>query len=487
MALVYIVARIASRSRPTITSSFDLVRNLSGQTVGSTVFVADHPAIYATGGGLSTVTLSPAGSGGTAPGGLGIGKQFQDATKALTASNYLSCGMCPDSLVNLISDEVREVSAMVLRVKRITILLNKVTEGAEQAALELINGFIDLIPYPPLLDLRQIVATLMCPLLPQAWVIQSYQKGIVSANKLASNTVPFGSLNPAYYPVLISATAKFTLRAGVDILDGALNAVWAVLKQWVAQWKQMAKELWRRFIEYIDTQNPFTEFGSGGNSSAGGTVNRQTTSSSTFAKSVGQVASLAEVSNPVEGMMVYIEQKVNLQKFQGYDRRPSEGTAGIPEAATYTNPMAGSRQGFGVSAEDSAAAQLAQGISYTRTRYVYRNNTWVALSDSAIKKFLKLLFRVLMEFWSVVRNIGYFTVRASVTKASVALVRATCPAVYNSPSYPFMAYDVLTKDFKMQGFVPSGLGTSAKPFVDAGMRLFLKIESWTASAYIVAV
>ncbi|OPZ66157.1 MAG: hypothetical protein BWY85_00093 [Firmicutes bacterium ADurb.Bin506] len=477
MATVYIISRITATGAPVATITASTLRQISGASVFPTRFEATNASATSVVGALSNAQKDP----GAPSDGTGIGRQYKSAAASLTAENYKSCGLCPDSLINIISDEVREVSQMVLRVKRLVRILNRVLEGAEQMVLEIINGFIDLIPYPPLLDLRELVRTLMCPLLPQAVVVKSYQQAISSAHRLASNTVSFGSLNPAYYPVLVSATAKYSVEAGGRIISGTVDAVKELFRHWGEQWYRMGTEFWRRFVEYLDTQNPYTDFGSGGNPGSGGTTNG--------APSGGQggkflkVESLNQVQNPVEGMVVYIERAVNLTQFSGYDR--GAGTT-LPAQSTLDNPMAGSTSRIDLSAEDRAAQGASQMV-FNRTRFVYRNGAWVQLSDSSLKKFVKMLFRLLMEYYSIVRNTGYFAVRVSVTKASVALVRATCPSVYNSSGYPFKAYDELTRNFKMQGFTPSGLGSSSTPFVQAGMRLMLKIEAWVAASYIAVV
>ena len=480
MATVYILSRVSPASRPMSSSSFALTRTIT--TVPSTpAFKSSTPTLDAVLGALSTVQTDPGGSAGAALGATGLGKQFEAAQQTLTSEAYKSCGLCPDSVVNMIADEVREVSAMVLRVKRLSTLLNQILEGAEQAVLELINGFIDLIPSPPLLDLTQVAKTLMCPLLPQAILSRSYQNGVASAHRLASSTTPFGSLNPAYYPVLATGTWKFGFEYGAQMASGAVDAVEGMFRQWAAQWRRMAKEFWRRFLEYLDTQNPYTDFGAGGRASPAGAVNEPTgrTGGGKFLR----VSSLSDVVNPVEGQVVYIERTVDVPDFSGYRNAAAPSP---PDASTVNNPLAGASRRTVPSAEDQGVQALG-GMSFNRTRYVFRGGGWRALSDSSLKKFVKLFFRVLMEFYSAVRNVGYFTVRVATTKASVALVRSTCPAVYNSSGYPFKAYDELTRDFKMQGFVPSGIGSSSRPFVDAAMRLILKIEAWTAASYVTVV
>lgn len=479
MPTIYIIANVGPKGRATISGSTS-----QSVTVGSVsatpVFRSSTPTIRAVIGSLSNIQEDPGSSLGAAAGATGQGKQFLAAQKSLTADAYRSCGLCPDSLVNSIAEEVREVSRMVLRVKRIVTMLNRALESAEQIVLEFINGFIDLIPAPPVMDLRELVRMVMCPLLAQSLAVTSYQRAITSAHRLASNSTSGGSLNPLYYPLLASATSKYLTEDALRIATAAANVPKALWTYFANQWSQMAQEFWRRFTEYLSDENPFTDFGSGGNVSDQGTA--RANSAANVGRPFLKVNNLSDIVNPTEGMVVYIESQLSAPTFSG-----SVSGAVVSDASTVNYPMQGSSARSTDSSEDSAVKQVGTGAKLNRQRFIFRNGQWTALPDSSIKRFIKRLFRLLMELWSVVRNIGYFAVRTAVTKGSVALVRATCPSVYASSAYPFKEFDDLTRNFRMDGFVPSGIGTNARPFVDAGMRLVLKIEAWAAASFITVV
>ncbi len=479
MATVYVLTRITLSGHPSVAITTSVAKSIATLPPTQTQFLNNAPTLLAVAGALSNISTDPAGQLGQAAGALGQGQQFENARKTLTADNYRSCGLCPDSLVNTISAEVQEVMDMVLRVKCIVRTLNRVLEGAERTVIDFLNGFIDLIPAPPIFDLRELVRMLMCPLLFQSYGISVYQKAITSAHRVASNTVPFGSLNPGYYPVLAQMTTKYFIEDSVRLVSGAVESAKQLWVKLAKMWADMAREFWRRFMLYIDEQNPFTDFGSGGRQSTDGTTNSG--SASNFGNSFLRVGSLSDVKNPVEGMVVYIESSPAAPQFSGEERTQYH------QYSTSSNPDAGLAARKRLSPEDQIAQNIDTGVVRRRQRYVYRDRAWVPLADSSMKRLVKTIFRLLMELWGVIRNAGYFSVRAAVTKGSVALVRATCPAVYNSDAYPFKRFDVLMRDFRMEGFVPSGLGSSSRPFAEVGLRLIIKIEAWAAASFITLV
>jgi hypothetical protein len=382
----------------------------------------------------------------------GQAKQLAAANATYTKANIQSCGTCPDSVVNLLVDETNQVLGIVRRVKRYTDTLNRLLHAVEDGVMAIINALIDLIPWPPVFDISEYLRTVTCPLTPQAYTVSVYQKHIVQAQRNVGRSTPYGSLNPAYYPALWSNfSAGFTKEWSELFLRLDPRKQW---QKFADMWARMAKEWWRRVVEFLDTESPSDVYP--------GEMLRVAHSPPTK----------EDVPNPQEGMVVYYQMDGSSVGGTRNSARAGGATKGtLAPGSTFEQP--------------TDARPLA---FTTRRRFAYRNGTWVPLGDSQTKKTIKTLFRIINDVWSTMRDIGYFGIRLSVTKASVALIRATCPNLYFSAAYPFQKFDEETRGWGVSGFLPSGVkGDIAQKLTAAMMKLVAKLQSWVTASYVVLV
>ncbi len=80
----------------------------------------------------------------------------------------MSCSDCPIIVVETVAFTVRQVLAQVQALKALVDGYNSLLSAIADKIVDDLNGLVDLIPDPPLLDLPDIAAYLTCPLTPLA-------------------------------------------------------------------------------------------------------------------------------------------------------------------------------------------------------------------------------------------------------------------------------------------------------------------------------
>jgi len=354
--------------------------------------------------------------------------QLEALKQHYSLSNILKCGTCPESVVNMIRVDVAESLKIVMRLKRLTTILNRALAAADEGLLAIIHALIDAIPSPPLFNIKEILGLLTCPLTPQAVAISIYHPAIVEAHRVAYNgdrksgVVGAGStLNPAYWPLLMQQFTANIAREKADLF-GKFDP--KTRQHSIAEmWQRMVEKFWRDVQDILDQENP---------------------------------------NDVYQGKALLV------------DTLPQSAPDGT---VVYTQ------------VENFSTANLTDGgasprVSFARTRYIMRGGQWLPLGDSRLKVFLKTLLRLTDEMMYSMKNVGYFAIRLSVTKGSVALVRATCPNIYENV-WPFKRFDEETRNFSMLGVVPSGLDARTKPYVEAMMRLQCKITQWQTASFVI--
>lgn len=80
----------------------------------------------------------------------------------------MACTDCPDIVVATIAAQVQGTLDKVRRIKWVTQSFNQLLAQFGDKIVDDLNGLVDLIPDPPLLDLSDIVDYFLCPLTPIA-------------------------------------------------------------------------------------------------------------------------------------------------------------------------------------------------------------------------------------------------------------------------------------------------------------------------------
>ncbi len=116
--------------------------------------------------------------------------------------------------------------------------------------------------------------------------------------------------------------------------------------------------------------------------------------------------------------------------------------------------------------------------TFVRELHLLVDNFMDALSETNGAVYL----RILKQFWDeirlVTRSADILVVKLAVTKASVALVKATCPSVYDRADLPFSKFNQEASSFSFDGILPSGLSSQAQPICTLLAELEFKILAW---------
>ncbi len=80
----------------------------------------------------------------------------------------MACSDCPDLVIATVAAQVQRTLDKVRRIKAVTTSFNRLLAQIGDKVLDDLNGLVDLIPDPPVLDLSDIVAYYLCPLTPVA-------------------------------------------------------------------------------------------------------------------------------------------------------------------------------------------------------------------------------------------------------------------------------------------------------------------------------
>lgn len=101
--------------------------------------------------------------------------------------------------------------------------------------------------------------------------------------------------------------------------------------------------------------------------------------------------------------------------------------------------------------------------------------------------FLRLAYRLAGELRDTFRDADQYILKVAVTTGSVALVKATCPSLYNRQDLPFKAFDAEISNFSHDGIIPSGFDGEAARIMSLFMQIEAKIARWrSASMFVTA-
>lgn len=109
------------------------------------------------------------------------------------------------------------------------------------------------------------------------------------------------------------------------------------------------------------------------------------------------------------------------------------------------------------------------------------------LEKMAGAAYVQLIYRYIREFWQYACSADTLVLRLGVTSASVALVRATCPELFERDDLPFKAYLATMVEFKFDGVFPSGLSEAAVDIFGAFMEIEARIALWSTTSLILVV
>jgi hypothetical protein len=163
------------------------------------------------------------------------------------------CGMCPDLVLGTIAQDVTRTLDRVRRLKSIVNAMNAFLSENVEVVLSAVRAFASSIPVPPLLDVREIVKILSCPLTPQAVIIEKYgvmmSRAVAAANsKGLTLATPIPRWSAMFQAMSTSATDDMTqIMSKLDVRRFKHNCVEA--------WKSYARKVeedWKRFLDQLD-------------------------------------------------------------------------------------------------------------------------------------------------------------------------------------------------------------------------------------------
>jgi hypothetical protein len=95
------------------------------------------------------------------------------------------CGACPDFIMSALTEDCWDTLNRVVKLKRIVHLLNNLAQSLTDDFLNQLDLLVETIPLPPVIDIRQIVGAVTCPLTPQALVVRHLSQAIAAAEQNA--------------------------------------------------------------------------------------------------------------------------------------------------------------------------------------------------------------------------------------------------------------------------------------------------------------
>jgi hypothetical protein len=99
--------------------------------------------------------------------------------------------------------------------------------------------------------------------------------------------------------------------------------------------------------------------------------------------------------------------------------------------------------------------------------------------------FVRLAYRLAEELRNTFRDADEYLVKLVVTQGSVALVKTTCPTVYERTDMPFKAFDSEMTSFSFNGIIPSGFQGETSRIMTLFAQINLKIARWQSASFLV--
>lgn len=264
------------------------------------------------------------------------------------------CGACPDIILGLLSKDALEMTEKVRRAKRIVSAINRYAHYASNLLIDELEKLLRMIPEPPYFDFRFLSGAALCPLTPQALLVEHFDRAFAEAQKAAYG-LNGAARQSAFYSRLWEESSDLTSLAG-----GALVR---------------PRDLLVKFLRIIE--------------------------------------------------------------------------------------------GFG--------NQLRELVDHFMDELAGVDRTGLA----------RLAYRLAGELRTTFQDADQYILKVAVTTASVAMVKATCPAVYERRDLPFKAFDAEISNFSHDGILPSGFEGEAARMMSLFMQIEAKLARWRNASFII--
>jgi hypothetical protein len=144
------------------------------------------------------------------------------------------CGTCPDMVQSILVNDVVATLQRVRQIKRLVTIFNRAITDANAEIVSEIYRLIDLIPHPPVIDLKYIVDLLTCPLTAQAIIIETADNIIAKMD--ASGGVTGGIAKATQEAlresaILATLDPRALLRKLAKMIDDTIKAIFRLIDE----------------------------------------------------------------------------------------------------------------------------------------------------------------------------------------------------------------------------------------------------------------